>query len=317
MLPLDAWDSPEERRHRVGKALEGWDIPLLEEGLRAYLGRTRRRVDSLAVAYARKFLEWLRDRGSSPYPRWPGGVVKEFLEELKLKGSPGGDGRPLTWYTVRRYWVGIRYLFQFLEWAGHPPPAHLEFPPFGWVYRQGAPHLSEREWEALWQAADRFMPAHWRPFLRTLLVLLGEAGLALKEACTVWRDDVVLRGEASFLRVRGPLEREVPLSPLARKVLAEWLPLRDMLAGQQPLPYPHLLLNPAPRRYRGRPVPPEYATRLLQQTVQLAGFPESERHYMAHRLRWRAIRRFLAEGRSPREVAYLTGMRTLGLRSPP
>lgn len=299
----------------VGEALAGWDLQVLGEGLRAYLGRHRKRVDRLAVPYAQRFLLWVRERGSPPYPAWDAEVVPAFLAELKAHGPQGGPAAPLSWHTVRRHWVAIRYLFAFLAWAGHPPPAHLHFPPFQAMYREGAPHLEEREWQALWRAAEAFMPAHWRPFLKVLLVLLGEVGLTMTEACTLWREDVVLRGEASRLRVRGSREREIPLSPLARKTLGEWLPLRDMLASRQALPHPHLLLNPAPRRWSGRPVDRIYADKLLQQLVQLAGIrdPQGGRMQVVQRLRWRAVRRLLDQGHPPKEVAYWVGMRFLGL----
>lgn len=52
----------------------------------------------------------------------------------------------------------------------------------------------------------------------------------------------------------GAKLREVPLSPLAREVLADWLPQRAFLASHQPLPYPHLLLKPAPGKNRGSPL---------------------------------------------------------------
>jgi hypothetical protein len=69
----------------------------------------------------------------------------------------------------------------------------------------------------------------------------------VKEAVELWKEDV---REKSLL-VRGARLREVPLCPFAQEVLLDWLPQRDFLASHQPLPYPHLLLKPAPGKPRG------------------------------------------------------------------
>jgi integrase/recombinase XerD len=72
----------------------------------------------------------------------------------------------------------------------------------------------------------------------------------VKEAVELWKGDL---REKSLL-VRGTRLREVPLPPFAQEVLWDWLPQRDFLASHQPLPYPHLLLKPAPGKARGKPL---------------------------------------------------------------
>ncbi|WP_114313623.1 site-specific integrase [Thermus caldifontis] len=308
-LPLEAWDLPEERHRRVGEALATWNERLLAEGVWAYLVRHRKKPDPVVPHMVERFVLWLAQKGR----RWPAleaGDIRAYLLEIKERGFPGGPKGPLAPATVERARGALGYLWPFLEWAGHPMPPHVEYPPRRFALLSGRVPLPEEAWERLWRKAEEFNPAHWRPLLRVLLVLLGEVGLSLREASDLWRDD--LKGER--LVVRGRSLREVPLSPLAQATLRDWLPLRDYLAGHQPIPYPHLLLNPAPTRSRGKPLPYPILVQLLQELAQLAGYREEgkARNSLSKRLRWRAIRRYLQAGYPRDKVAYWTGMRSLG-----
>jgi len=129
----------------------------------------------------------------------------------------------------------------------------------------------------------------------------------VKEAVELWKGDL---REKSLL-VRGARLREVPLSPFAQEVLWDWLPQRNFLASHQPLPYPHLLLKPAPGKARG----------LLEAKWILKGFAgfaglkpkDKQRADLVLALRWRAIRRSLKEGHPREKVAYWTGMKSLAV----
>lgn len=310
-LPLEPWDYPEERKRIVGEALERWDERVLEEAVWAYLVRHRKRPDRAVPEAVGRFVRWLALRGRR-WPKLEAGDLRAFLLEAKDRGFPGGPKGPLAWPTVERARRALRHLWPFLDWAGHPLPPQVEYPPqMAPVFHEPSP-LSEGEWQALWRRAEEYAPAHWRPLLKVLLVLLGEVGLTLKEAAALWKDDL----QGKRLLVRGERLREVPLTPLAQEVLEGWLPLREYLAGHQPLPYPHLLLNPSPRKGRGRPLGLEGAKWLMKEFTLFAGYEprEGRRTDLAHRLRWRAIRGYLKAGHPREKVAYWTGMRTLMLR---
>ena len=81
----------------------------------------------------------------------------------------------------------------------------------------------------------------------------------------------------------------------------------------QPLPYPHLLLKPAPGKNRGKPLGLEEAKWILTEFADFAGVKAEgkRRADLALPLRWRAIRRFLKEGHPREKVAYWTGMKSL------
>jgi integrase len=310
-LPLEPRDYPEERKRIVGEALERWDDRALEEAVWAYLVRHRKKPDRLVPEEVGRFVRWLALQGR----RWPhleAGDLRAFLLEAKDRGFPGGPRGPLAWLTVERARRALRHLWPFLDWAGHPLPPHVEYPPrLGPLVHEPSP-LSEEEWQALWRRVEEYTPAHWRPLLKVLLVLLGEVGLTLKEAVGLWRNDL----QGKTLLVRGERLREVPLTPLAQEVLEGWLPLRDYLASHQPLPYPNLLLNPSARKAKGRPLDLEGAKWLMKEFTLFAGYGprEGRRTDLAHRLRWRAIRNYLKAGYPREKVAYWTGMRSLMLR---
>ena len=175
--------------------------------------------------------------------------------------------------------------------------------------RDSSRALPEEVYRDLLGKAEAYPLAYWRPVLKVVLVLLGEVGLTLKEVADLWKEDV--RGKD--LLVRGVRLREVPLSPLAQEVLADWLPQREYLAGHQPLPYPHLLLKPAPGKNRGKPLGLQEAKWILNEFAAFAGVrAEGKRRAdLALPLRWRAIRRFLQEGQPREKVAYWPGMKSL------
>ena len=307
-LPLEDWDLPEERRRRGGEALATWNERVLAEGVWAYLVRHRKKPDPVVPHMVERFILWLALKGR----RWPhleAGDVRAYLEEIRERGFPGGGKGPLAPATVERARGALGYLWPFLEWAGHPMPPHVEYPPKGFGLLQGRAPISEEVWERVWEATETFTPAYWRPVLRVVLVLLGEVGLNLREALDLWRED--LKGDR--LLVRGRRLREIPLFPLAQETLREWLPLRDYLAGHQPIPYPHLLLSPAPGKHRGRPLSQASLVALLRDLLRYAGYREEAkaRQTFSKRLRWRAIRRLLGAGYPKEKVAYWTGMRSL------
>ncbi|BDG17721.1 recombinase XerD (plasmid) [Thermus brockianus] len=308
-LGLEPWDFPEERKRLVGEALERWDEGVLEEGVWAFLVRTRKKPDREVPPLVRFFVRWLALQGR----RWPAleaGDIRAYLLWIKEHGFPGGTKGPLAWNTVERARGALGHLFRFLEWAGHPMPPHVEYPPRFTPYVQSRRPLTEAEWARLWALAEAYTPAYWRPLLQVLLVLVGEVGLTAKEVVGLWRAD--LQGER--LLVRGERLREVPLSPLARQVLEAWLPLRDYLASHQPLPYPQLLLSPGPRKGKGKPLSYDDAKWLLKELARLAGMDakrDRARGDLLHRLRWRAIRNYLQAGHPKEKVAYWTGMRSL------
>ena len=308
-LGLEVWDHPEERRRVVGEALARWDEGALKEALWAYLVRHRKKPDRAAPHYVGYFVRWLALKGR----RWPHlepEDPKAFLLEAKERGFPGGERGPLSWGTVERARASLRHLFPFLDWAGHPMPSHVRLPS-----RQELPVVApsrampEEAYQDLLEKAGAYPLAYWRPLLRVLLVLLGEVGLTVKEAVELWQEDV----REKVLLVRGAKLREVPLSPLAREVLADWLPQRAFLASHQPLPYPHLLLKPAPGKNRGKPLGLEEAKWILTEFADFAGVKAEgkRRADLALPLRWRAIRRFLKEGHPREKVAYWTGMKSL------
>nr|WP_243095663.1 recombinase XerD [Thermus thalpophilus] len=309
-LGLELWDYPEERKRVVGEALERWDEGVLAEGVWAFLLRTRRKPDRNVPALVVPFVRWLALQGR----RWPSleaGDIRAYLLWTKEHGHPGGTRGPLSWSTVERSRGAIGHFLRFLEWAGHPMPPHVEYPPRFTPYALSRRPLTEEEWGALWARVEEYTPAYWRPLLKVLLVLAGEVGLNAKEMVGLWRAD--LQGER--LLVRGERLREVPLSPLAREVLQDWLPLRDYLASHQPLPYPNLLLSPGPRKGKGKPLSYDEAKWLLKELAQFTGIgqkgKQGKKGELLHRLRWRAIRNFLKQGHPKEKVAYWTGMRSL------
>ncbi len=310
-LGLEPWDYPEERKRIVGEALSRWDEKLLQEAVWAYLVRHRKKPDRHVPETVARFARWMALQGT----RWPAleaGDLKAFLLEVKERGFPGGPRGPLAWPTVERARTALGHLWPFLDWAGHPMPGHVEYPPrLAPVFHEPSP-LSEEEWQALWKRAEEYTPAYWRPLLKVLLVLLGEVGLTLKEAVGLWKEDF----QGQQLLVRGQRLREVPLTPLAKGVLEGWMPLREYLASHQPLPYPNLLLNPSPRKGRGRPLDEHGAKWLLREFTAFAGYEVrgKSRTDLAHRLRWRAIRGYLKAGYPREKVAYWTGMRSLMIR---
>ncbi|MDW8358798.1 recombinase XerD [Thermus sp.] len=308
-LGLEPWDYPEERRRLVGEALARWDEGLLEEGVWAFLVRTRRKPDREVPPLVRPLARWLALQGR----RWPhleAGDLRAYLLWIKDHGLPGRSRGPLAWATVERARGALGHFLRFLEWAGHPMPPHVEYPPRFAPYAQARRPLTEGEWERLLRLAGEYTPAPWRPLLRVLLVLVGEVGLTAKEAVGLWREDF----QGDRLLVRGQRLREIPLFPLAREVLEEWLPLRDYLATHQPLPYPHLLLSPGPRKGKGKPLTYDDAKWLLRELARLAGVgPRGDRSKgdLLHRLRWRGVRKYLQAGYPKEKVAYWTGMRSL------
>ncbi len=308
-LGLEVWDHPEERKRVVGQALERWDEETLKQAYWAYLVRHRKKPDQGAPLYLGYWVRWLALKGR----RWPhleASDLKAFLLEAKEKGFPGSGRGPLAWSTVERARASLRHLFPFLDWAGHPMPPHVAFP-----LKQELPAVApsrampEARYQELLAKAEAYPLAYWRPLLKVLLVLLGEVGLTVKEVADLWKEDV---REKSLL-VRGTKLREVPLSPFAREVLSDWLPQREFLAGHQPLPYPHLLLKPAPGKNRGKPLGLEEAKWILTEFADFAGVKAEgkRRADLALPLRWRAIRRFLKEGHPREKVAYWTGMKSL------
>ncbi|GAA6751872.1 recombinase XerD [Thermus antranikianii] len=307
-LPLEAWDIPEERKRMVGEALATWNERVLAEGVWAYLVRHRRKPDTVVPHMVERFVLWLALKGRK-WPALEAGDILAYLLEIKEKGFPGGPPGPLAPATVERARGALGYLWPFLEWAGHPMPPHVEYPPRQYPLLSGRVPIPEEVWERVWEATDHFTPAYWRPMLKVVLVMLGEVGLNLREALDLWRDDV--RGEV--LLVRGRRLREIPLSPLAQGVLREWLPVRDYLASHQPLPFPHLLLSPAPTKNRGKPLTHPTVVVLLKDLLRYAGYKEEDRARasFAKRLRWRAIRNYLKAGYPKDKVAYWTGMRSL------
>lgn len=292
----------------MGEALAAWNERVLAEGVWAYLVRHRRKPDPVVPHMVERFILWLALKGRK-WPALEAGDLKAYLLEVREKGFPGGPPGPVAPATVERARGALGYLWPFLEWAGHPMPPHVEFPPRFFPLFTGRVPLSEEVWEALWRGTEGFAPAYWRPLLRVLLVLVGEVGLSLKEALDLWRED--LKGER--LLVRGRRLREIPLSPLAQETLREWLPLRDYLAGHQPIPYPQLLLNPAPTKNRGKPLSQPMAVQLLRTLGQYVGYQEEgkARNSLANRLRWRAIRNYLRAGYPKEKVAQWTGMQSL------
>ncbi|MEZ0348511.1 MAG: recombinase XerD [Thermus sp.] len=309
-LALEPWDHPEERKRLVGEALARWDEGVLEEGVWAFLVRTRKKPDRQVPPLVRPFLRWLVLQGRT-WPHLEAGDIRAYLLWIKEKGYPGGTKGPLSWNTVERARGALGHFLRFLEWAGHPMPSHVEYPPRFTPYAQSRKPLPEEEWEAFLRKVEEYTPAHWRPLIRVLLVLAGEVGLTAKEAVGLWRDD--LKGDR--LLVRGERLREVPLTPLAQEVLEEWLPLRDYLASHQPLPYPHLLLSPGPRKGKGKPLTYHDVRWLMREFARFARGTrkgkESAREEILHRLRWRAIRNYLKAGHPKEKVAYWTGMRSL------
>lgn len=308
-LPLEVWDIPEERKRLVGEALEVWNERTLAEGVWAYLVRHRKKPDPVVPHMVERFVLWLALKGRK-WPALEAGDILAYLLEIKEKGFPGGPPGPLAPATVERARGALGYLWPFLEWAGHPMPPHVEYPPRHFPLLAGRVPVPEEDWARLWQKAEEFNPAYWRPLLKVVLVLLGEVGLHLKEALNLWREDV----KEEVLLVRGRRLREVPLSPLAQATLREWLPIRDFLASHQPIPYPELILNPVPRKTRGRPLPHPVVVTLLHELAELAGYREEGgklRRSLTKRLRWRAIRGYLKAGYPKDKVAYWTGMKSL------
>jgi integrase len=307
-LALEVWDWPEERKRLVEEALERWDEGVLSEGVWAYLVRHRKKPDKAVPIYVRHFVRWLVLRGRK-WPRLEAGDVRAFLEEARLRGFPGSSVGPVARGTVERARGALVYFVRFLEWAGIEWPRHVEVPPRGFGEKITRRPMPEEEWQELLRKAEEYTPAYWRPVLKVLLVLVGEVGLEVKEALALWSEDF----REDTLLVRGERLREVPLSPLARKTLEEWMPLRAYLATHQPLPYPQLLLS-ASKISRGKPLDKPEANWLLRQFWAFVGIRPTEgqsRVDPVRRLRWRAIRNYLAQGHPKEKVAYWTGMRSL------
>ncbi len=309
-LGLEDWDYPERRKALVQEALERWDERVLAEGVWAYLVRHRKKPDRNVPILSGRFVAWLALKGR----RWPhleAGDIRAFLEEARNQGFPGSRQAPLSPATVERARGAVGHFLRFLEWAGHPMPAHVDYPPREFIQALGRRPLSEEEWEGLLKRVETYTPAYWRPLLKVLLVLMGEVGITLKEALGLWREDL----NGGVLRVRGTRLREVPLPPLARETLEDWLPQRDFLASHRPLPYPQLLLNPS-KRSRGKPLSLAEGKWLLREFWKHAGVKVQEgksRLDPALRLRWRAIRNLLKAGHPREKVAYWTGMRSLAI----
>lgn len=307
-LALEPWDWPEERKQLVEEALQRWDEGLLGEGVWAYLVRQRKKPDKSVPIYITRFVRWLILKGRK-WPRLEAGDVRAFLEEARLRGFVGSPLGPVSQSTVERARGALGHFVRFLEWAGVGWPAHVEIPPRGFGETITRRPMPEEEWQALLRKAEEYTPAYWRPVLKVLLVLVGEVGLEVKEVLALWLED--FRKET--LLVRGEKLREVPLSPLARKTLEEWMPLRGYLASHRSLPYPQLLLS-ASKISRGKPMDKFEANWLLREFWAFAGIRPAEGQSRAdpvRRLRWRAVRNYLSQGHSKEKVAYWTGMRSL------
>lgn len=299
LLLADEWSDKNQRQARVAAALQTWDLETLLAGLRHYLQRCGVRQPEYYLWIARNFLSYLavRDRV------WPGleaGDLEAFMEELGRQGAPlegRRRQRGLSRASLRKALRGIKHLAEFLTWAGLEWPAHLRFPQPTPLHMERRP-LREEEWQRLLRSATFHPRPVWRSFLLAVLHLMVE-GVHINELIHLRLADLELAQRR--LTVRGRRTRTLTFDAATAQALQVWLEEREVLAGLQPVPFPHLLLRPARWRSntRGRPLSRPALVEALHGLFDLAevdGTPGA-------RLQWTAIRRALQRGEHPTQVA--------------
>jgi len=152
------------------------------------------------------------------------------------------EERKMQLATVRRHLMALRTFFRWALESGevYTNPAELiklsdyPIPSPRW--------LSEREQEALVQAAERAVAKARTPQSRTLalrdwalVIFLLNTGLRISEACALNVEDVEIGEHSGWVKVHDDREgkgRRVPLNRSARQALKIWLAERGATAGR-------------------------------------------------------------------------------------
>lgn len=310
LLAESEWDHPELRKARVESAWRQLDPGGLEEAFRAYLSRRVRHPENYLYVL-RNLLAYLSSLGRSSAASLQAGDLEGFVQSwiehgppLSRRGSRTARGlsRMGGAPVVRTALAALRALAGMLEWGGVPFPQGLRFPKAK-DYSPTRRPLLDKEVEALLQAARAHPVPAWRAELEAMLFLLLE-GVRVGELSRLRADDL-----GAELQVRGRRNRKLPLSSSARAALARYLEEREALLELAPQPYPALFLRP--RRSgglpAGRPLSQAAVVEALHRLFALAEVPGPP----GPRLLWGAVRRLLASGCSPAEVARRVALPTL------
>ncbi len=182
------------------------------------------------LAYARDlkdFAAWL-ERGKRDWHNAGRGDIEAYLIHCDAQGlAPATRARRLS--AIRQF-----YRFAFQEgWRTDDPAIRIKGPGRG---RKLPATLSEAEVDKLLAAARTLAPrADDRLRDICLIELLYATGMRVSELVSL--PVAAARGDPRMLLIRGKggKERMVPLSPPARRALADWITCRDRLqsAAQQ------------------------------------------------------------------------------------
>jgi integrase/recombinase XerC len=267
-----------------------------------FLAAERRASPATIAAYRRDvgaFLGFLaRHLGAAPDRAALGALTAaEFRAWLAARAGAGVSNA-----TRARGLAAVRSFFRFLARSGGPdcPAIRLLATPRS---RAPAPRaLSRADAATLAEQAGMLAEAPWIAARDTALVLLlYGSGLRAAEALGLLRRDAPLPGGTTSLRVRGKgsKERDVPVLPVVREAVADYLRL-----------CPHPLAPDAPlfRGVRGGTLNDRLLRLALQRARAALGLPD---HASPHALRHSFATHLLHAGADLRAIQELLGHASL------
>lgn len=300
LLPVSPLDNPETRRAWVEEALAAWDTQRLSEAV-VYAHRLFRWHEKHTLSVAHNLIYWCRERNYQ-WPHLPQNALLLFWQEVTGRRPPL-SARPIRKDTSQYAWYrGLRRFFEVLQWAGvKVPPLEMPRKPHYALIR---PHFSDKEFARLLEGARHHPEGRLRRLGVALLYLLGESGVWMGELYALRLED--FDPQARTLRVRGRRAREIPLSKEAAEAIRAYLEDREAVVSLSPIPPPYLFVRMTNKKGGlGKALNRDTVVGLLERILQMA---EISHERPTGALRWRAVRRYLAQGLAPEEVTKRTGV---------
>lgn len=300
LLQSSPFDDPTTRREVVEQALATWDAPTLAEAV-GYAHRLFHWHEALTLTVCQNLVYWCREQGYT-WPHLPQQALLLFWEQVTTRHPPL-SARPIRKDASQYAWYrGLRRFLEVLQWAG------VEIPPLAMPpkphYALIRPHFSDKEFARLLEGARHHPEGRLRRLGVALLYLLGETGVWMGELYALRLEDFDPR--ARTLRVRGRKAREIPLSKEAAEAIRAYLEDREAVVSLSPIPPPYLFVRMTNKKGGlGKALNRDTVVGLLERILQMA---EISHERPTGALRWRAVRRYLAQGLAPEEVTKRTGV---------
>lgn len=267
----------------------------LLQAWRAYLADNRRRSPHTVRAYVAAAARLMEAQGIEDWPdaaRIEAQNLRTFLAARRAQGLGNAS-------TARELSACKAFIAFAREQAGDPDPAAPRLR--GPRLKKGLPRpVTPDEAINLADHVDEFAADDWTGARnRAVLLLMYGSGLRIAEALSLTGRDAGL-GEVLQVTGKGGKQRVVPVLPITRAALAEYMRL---------CPWPIAPQEPLFKGMKGGPLSPGMVQRAMAQARRALGLPDTA---TPHALRHSFATHLLSAGADLRSLQELLGHASLG-----